>query len=160
MAFTLSGFKGFVPFAELPTSNVPRGPGVYVVTRPAAAPPVFLPTSPAGWCRGEDKDPTVSPAELHSNWIPGEPLLYIGKAAAGKTGTNGLRKRLALYRRNGIGKNSARHWGGRYIWQLADSAELLVGWREEFDARPLEKSMLADFKAMYSGKRPFANLSD
>ncbi|APB00222.1 hypothetical protein [Nocardia seriolae] len=42
------------------------------------------------------------------------------------------------------------------IWQLADSDELLVGWREVVDARALEKAMIAEFVAMH-GKRPFAN---
>ncbi|CAM4413263.1 hypothetical protein NONI108955_26070 [Nocardia ninae] len=42
------------------------------------------------------------------------------------------------------------------IWQLADSAELLVGWRPTDDARATEKAMIAEFVATY-GKRPFAN---
>jgi hypothetical protein len=157
MAFTLSGFQGFVPFAALPTSDVPKEPGVYVVTRPATTPPVFRESSSAGWFKG--KDPTVSKAVLEANWVPDEPVVYIGKAAAGTTGRRGLRKRLDEYRRHGA-EEPVGHWGGRYIWQLADSAELLVCWREEPDALALEQSMIQDFKAMYDGKRPFANLRD
>lgn len=153
MTFTLTGFHGFVPFSELPTSDVPKGAGVYVVTRPASTPPEFLPESPAGRFKG--KDPSVPDCELQASWVPGEPVVYIGKASLGISGRRGLRVRLDEYRRHGIGKPVA-HWGGRLIWQLADSAELLVGWRSESDARALEKSMLADFVAMY-GKRPFAN---
>ncbi|WP_067867601.1 hypothetical protein [Nocardia vermiculata] len=52
------------------------------------------------------------------------------------------------------------HTGGRYIWQLADSPELLVAWREESDASMLEQSMIQSFKAMHGGRRPFANLRD
>lgn len=153
MAFQLIGFEGFVPFSELPTSPVPTGSGVYVVTRPAATPPIFLPRSPAGWFKG--KDPSIELAELETSWVPGEPVLYIGKANIGVTGKRGLRKRLDEYRRHGAGQ-PVGHWGGRMIWQLADSADLLVGWRPETDARAVERAMIADFRAMY-GKRPFAN---
>lgn len=153
MAFSLAEFTGFVPFSELSTSVVPTGPGVYVVTRPASTPPVFLPQSPAGWFKG--KDPGVPLSELQASWVPGESVVYIGKANAGASGKRGLRKRLDEYRRHGAGQ-PVGHWGGRLIWQLADSAELLVGWREEPDARALEKAMIAEFVAMH-GKRPFAN---
>lgn len=153
MAFTLTDFDGFVPFSELPTSDVPTGPGVYVVTRSAMTPPVFLPQSPAGWFKG--KDPGVPLSELQASWVPCESVVYIGKANAGLSGKRGLRKRLDEYRRHGAGQ-PVGHWGGRLIWQLADSAELLVGWREEPDARALEKAMIAEFVAMH-GKRPFAN---
>jgi hypothetical protein len=153
MAFTVDGFGSFVRFADLPTSDVPTGPGVYIVTRPTMTPPVFLPHSPAGWFKG--KDPSVPLPELQMSWVPGEFVVYIGKANAGVSGRRGLRKRLDEYRRHGAGQ-PVGHWGGRMIWQLADSAELLVAWRQEDDARTLEKAMIADFVAVY-GKRPFAN---
>jgi len=157
MVFALTGFQGFLPFAALPMSDVPPGSGVYVVTRPTTAPPVFLPSSPAGWFKG--KDPLVSVAVLEANWVRDEPVVYIGKADLGATGRRGLRKRLDEYRRHGAGE-PVGHTGGRYIWQLADSSELLVGWREEPDALALEQSMIQSFKAMHGGKRPFANLRD
>ncbi|MFD6396799.1 hypothetical protein [Nocardia sp. NPDC060249] len=153
MNFALDGFGGFVPFSRLPDTDVPAEPGVYVVVRRTETTPIFLPSSPAGWFKG--KDPTLPVAELHSAWVPGEPVLYIGKAAAGQSEKRGLRKRLDEYRRHGAGQ-PVGHWGGRMIWQLADSAELLVGWQTTDDARATEKIMIADFVAMY-GKRPFAN---
>lgn len=153
MPFRLREFQGFVPFADLPSSDVPTGPGVYVVTRPSVTPPEFLPTSPAGHFRG--KDPSVAVTELQSCWVPEEPVVYIGKAAAGASGKRGLRKRLDEYRRHGAGRPIG-HWGGRMIWQLADSADLLVAWRLEENARELEKAMIAEFVSVY-GKRPFAN---
>ena len=81
-------------------------------------------------------------------------MVYIGKADRGPSGTRGLRERLGEYRRHGAGRR-AKHWGGRLIWQLADSAELLLA--GERTRRPcLEKAMIAEFVAMH-GKRPFAN---
>ena len=88
----LSGFTGWVPFALLPTAGVPTEPGVYVVVRPSDEPPRFLDVSPAGHFKG--KDPTVAVAELAALWVPGERVVYIGKANLGGDGKRHLRKRL------------------------------------------------------------------
>ncbi|WP_458683733.1 hypothetical protein [Prescottella equi] len=48
MALAADGFAGFMQFTALPESDVPRGPGVYVVIRSSTATPVFLKQSPAG----------------------------------------------------------------------------------------------------------------
>lgn len=56
--------------------------------------------------------------------------------------------------------------GGRSIWQLADSNDLLVAWRANTDertgarARDIERELIADFKLTHGGKRPFANVRD
>jgi hypothetical protein len=57
---------------------------------------------------------------LQSKWVPDAHTSYIGKA-------DNARRRLEQFARFGAGEPVA-HWGGRYIWQLADSAELLVAW--------------------------------
>jgi hypothetical protein len=152
-----AGFSGWVPFNALGTTNVPTDPGVYVVLRPTNTTPQFRPVSPAGWFKG--KDPSVPIADLEQSWVPDSPLLYIGKANGGSTGRRGLRKRLDEYRRHGAGI-PVGHWGGRYVWQLADSDELLVAWKTTADgvARELERDMIAEFKTTHS-KRPFANLT-
>lgn len=152
----LSGFTGWVPFAQLPTADVPTEPGVYVVVRPTDEPPQFLDASPAGHFKG--KDPTVAATELSRLWVPGERIVYIGKANLSANGKRHLRKRLDEFRRFGAGAPIG-HSGGRRIWQLADHAELLVGWRvtPNADAMKVETKMLADFRAHY-GRLPFANM--
>jgi hypothetical protein len=156
-SLTASGYAGFVPFAELPTSDVPREPGVYIVIRPSVADPVFLRENPSG--RFKDKDPSVPVETLEAAWVPGTPVLYIGKASGGTSGKRGLRTRLDEYRRHGAGL-PVGHWGGRYIWQLEDSASLLVAWKPtpDVDARDIERDLIANFVEHHK-KRPFANLT-
>ncbi|WP_329345002.1 hypothetical protein OG252_51535 [Streptomyces sp. NBC_01352] len=148
---TERGFVGFVPFADLPHSNVPAGEGIYVVLRPAASPPVFLARSPAGHRKGHD--PSTTTATLNSAWVPGATVVYVGKAA----GRKGLSERLNAYRRQGQGRN-AGHSGGEYIWQLADSDTLMVAWRTvaEPPAGQAEAELIAEFTALH-GALPFAN---
>lgn len=95
-------------------------------------------------------------AELASLWIPGERIVYIGKASLSTNGKRHLQKRLDEFRKFGTGLPAA-HSGGKRIWQLADHDELLVGWRVTDDAATVETEMLADFAA-HHGRLPFANM--
>ncbi len=87
--------------------------------------------------------------------MDGATVVYIGKAA----GQDGLNQRLADYRRHGTGL-LAGHWGGRYVWQLADSDALLVAWRPMNDDDPgeAEQDLIDEFKELHGGSLPFANL--
>lgn len=147
-ALEKAGFIGFVPFASLPTSKVPTGGGVYVVLRPSQELPAFLAVSPAGTHKG--RSPTVPRDTLRQKWVPGTSVVYVGKATS-------LFERLSGYRRQGSG-GKAGHFGGRYIWQLTDSVDLIVAWRETRGVpRAGEVQLVSPFRSQY-GSLPFANL--
>lgn len=145
-ALEAQGFVGFVPFEAL-GSLPPRAHGVYIVLRTSSTTPVFLTESAAAWRNG--RAPSVDVDVLSKAWVAESCALYIGKATS-------LRSRLAQYRRHGAGK--AGHWGGRYIWQLVDHAELLVAWMATPDRDPavVEAELIAGFATAH-GARPFAN---
>ena len=139
-------------------TQIPAQMGVYVVLREKNSIPMFLTEGTGGLFKG--KNPNVSLAELKENWVEGTQVVYIGKAGgSGSSAT--LQKRLSQYMRFGQGANVG-HWGGRYIWQLADSRDLVVCWKTLANEAPrdVERKMIADFKAAHAGKRPFANLKD
>ncbi len=89
-------------------------------------------------------------------------VLNSGKAALRKHGrkVNALREHLGEYARYGAGEPIV-HRDGRLVWQLSDSAELLVAWHEltwSETARSYEKRLLAHFAELNGGRRPFASL--
>ena len=152
------GFQGFVaisPLQDSACSDVPRRPGIYLVVQAADSPPKYLSKSIGGHFK--KKDPTVSISELQGNWVDGPVVLYIGKA--GGSGSSAmLRSRLLQYMQFGAGKPIG-HWGGRYIWQIAGSGDLLVCWKplEGEEPKAVESQLNGEFIQRY-GKLPFANL--
>lgn len=160
---TAAGFDGWRTWPQLRAAgyqDIPSLPGVYVVVRPAAAAPAWTHPGTGGYFKG--RNPTVPADRLDAEWVPGARTIYIGKAAARKAGgaNDGLRKRLGEYGRFGAGEPIA-HWGGRFIWQLAEADRLLVAWHTltwNETARDYEKRLLARFGELHDGRRPFANL--
>lgn len=147
-------FVGFVSVSFLRESacrQAPEAPGIYLVIHPQPQLPIFLEHNTGGFFKG--RNPTASIQELQQAWVPGSLVIYIGKAST-------LRKRLSSYMRFGNGQ-PVPHWGGRYVWQLADATSLLVSWREipDEDPRQVESELIQEFSTRY-GKRPFANLHD
>lgn len=149
-----NGFEGFVSVKDLKedfkSGGIPEAEGVYHVLRLKETEPEFLKKGSGGYHKG--KEPNVSIDELQQNWIDAESVVYIGKAKE-------LYKRIQQYIKFGSGKNVG-HFGGRYIWQLADSNDLVVCWKCVNDSRSVEAVMITDFKENHNGKRPFANLKD
>lgn len=149
-ALVTEGFTGWMSFAQVRAEidSVPSSGGVYVVMRPSSEVPSFLASNPAGRFKGND--PTVPAEALRANWVDGAEVVYIGKA-------DQLRRRLRQFADFGAGKPIG-HWGGRLIWQLADSQRLLLAWNETPGRVPhvVEAAMIADFRIVYS-KPPFAN---
>jgi hypothetical protein len=149
------GFVGWWTWDQLRKSEysrIPQGPVAYVIYRSADCDPTFLDDNPA--YHFKQQDPTVAREVLEANWVPACQVVYIGKA-------NEARKRLKQFSRFGAGEKDG-HWGGRYVWQLADSADQVVGWHAitwgEM-ARDYEKRLLAHFASLHGGRRPFANLT-
>jgi hypothetical protein len=145
------GFSGWVPFRTMRAQidQVPAAGGVYVVVREPKQTPKFRDANSGGHFKG--RDPTVSSEALSANWVSGAEVVYIGKA-------DDLRRRLREFADFGTGRPIG-HWGGRLIWQLADSGKLLVAWKQTPPGaipQTVETGLISRFRAVY-GKPPFAN---
>lgn len=153
-----AGFQGFKSMKELfiDSSDIPKMRGVYLILCPIKK-VEFLQVGTGGHFKG--RNPNISISELQENWVEDTVVVYIGKA--GKEGSKAtLYSRLRQYFGFGQGKNIG-HWGGRLIWQLQNSTELVVCWKAlpNDDPRAEEAKLIQKFLAEYS-KRPFANLAN
>lgn len=145
------GFTGFVSVQALRGSGaaqIPATGGIYVMLA-TGHPGEFLEVSAGGHFK--HKDPTVSMATLSGKWVESCDCVYIGKGG-------NLRRRIKQFVDYGDGK-PVGHWGGRYVWQLADSERLLVAWKETegIEPRLAEIELMEEFRAAF-GALPFANL--
>ena len=154
-----AGFTGFKKMSELfiDSSSIPKIKGVYLVLNPNFKKAEYLQIGTGGHFKG--KNPNVTLDELKSNWVDNSLTVYIGKAGS-ETSNATLHSRLKQYFGFGQGKNIG-HWGGRLIWQLKNSADLIVCWKSlpNDDPRTFENQLIRKFVSEFS-KRPFANLAD
>lgn len=157
----LKGFNNFITVKQLKNpefnwKDIPSERGVYVVVYKKTGMPEFkeIGTGPVLW-RGRIVN--VSVEELKIKWVDCEnsenQIIYIGRASKKNT----LRKRIKSYIKFGSDKSSS-HYGGRYIWQVVDSNDLEVGWKECDDPAEEERNMLNKFKDEHNQRFPFANL--
>jgi hypothetical protein len=147
-----AGFTGFKKMNELFLDNsmLPDTNGVYLVLNIDNKPGEFLTVGSGGHFKG--KDPNISLADLKFNWVDNTKVVYIGKATS-------LRSRLRQYFGFGQGKNIG-HYGGRLIWQIKYSKDLVVCWKTlTTDPREFEVDLIQQFVKTY-GCRPFANLAN
>jgi hypothetical protein len=152
-----AGFIGFKRIQDLShdPSVIPSCMGIYLVIYDGPVPPEFLKIGTGGHFKG--KNPNVPVEVLKSNWVDSSNVIYIGKAGGeGKSAT--LQSRLKQYLKFGAGYDIG-HYGGRLIWQLKNSKNLIICWKKlhDEDPRSLEAEMIQDFIRQY-GKMPFANL--
>ena len=155
------GFQGFVKMHTLmaDSSMLPEQPGVYVVLYAKGEHPQFLAEGTGGFFK--QRNPNVSLDELEANWVDNAQIVYIGKAGThAKPSSVTIRSRLRQYIHFGLGQGVG-HWGGRYIWQIGESRDLLVCWKPtEEEPRDVEHTMINQFRADHHDCRPFANLQD
>lgn len=147
-----NGFTGFKKMSDLflDSSMLPDNKGVYLIFNADNKPVEFLTVGSGGYFKG--KNPNISLVELKANWVDNTKVVYIGKATS-------LKLRLRQYFSFGQGKNIG-HYGGRLIWQLKYSKDLLVCWKVlSTDPREYEVELIQQFVSIY-GCRPFANLKD
>lgn len=151
-----AGFEGFESVATLRRTrlgSVPSKSGVYAIVRDSRLTPQFLSTSTGGWFKGLDPSDPID--ILENNWVKDATVVYIGKAGS-EAGAATLRSRLKQLLDFGAGK-AVGHRGGRFLWHLADSVDLLVCWRLSAHPRDEEIQLLAGFRRLHGGL-PYANL--
>lgn len=154
--------QGFVGFKKIPdlminSSMIPDKPGVYMVLYTESNTPTFMNPGTGGFFKG--KNPNVSSSFLLQNWVKNTVVVYIGKAGGTSSSTT-LSKRLRDYLRFWKGA-SVGHYGGRLIWQIKNSGDLVICWKTQITEEPrnLEAGLIRRFLDEYE-VRPFAYLAD
>jgi len=157
------GFTGFIRLKDIGNDfNIfPETKGLYIICTDVNQDISFCNPGTAGFFKG--KDPNVTIDELNRKWVEDANVLYIGRA--GGTAKNGrvyrstLKTRIMQYIKFGRGKNIG-HWGGRYIWQIKGSEDLMIAYKILEEENPVieEQELINKFKSHYNGRLPFANL--
>lgn len=148
-------FAGKIKEWEKWIANIPQENGVYVVIRKEDDVPVFCEIGSGGHFKG--KNPNVSIEKLAKKWYYSDNrVMYIGRANYNitnpkfQTCKSTLQSRIKDYMRFGGGEKIG-HWGGRYIWQIADAGNLEVWYKVCDNPQTIEGEMIKKYE-------PFANL--
>ena len=151
------GFEGFITIAELnkDSTHIPKTMGIYLVIFKGDKRPAFVEQGTGGFYKS--KDPNKSIDFLSNKWVENTIILYIGKAG-GDGMQETLNDRIKCYLSFGRG-NKVAHSGGRLIWQIKNSKDLVISWKPLINDNPIvyEKKLRNSFKDKY-GTLPFANL--
>ena len=129
--------------------RIPQVSGVYVVDTPRNdfMPEISSETTGPEFFKGRSL--LYSAEELQKKFMQSDrKRIYIGKA------TN-LRQRISHMIRYGMGENIP-HRGGRAVWQIMNSRELLFGWCPCENPRGVEHEMLVAYRLAYN-VYPMAN---
>lgn len=150
---SIGGFQGFIRVKDLVAGNCREAPGcvkgVYVLVRENLTEPVFLEQSVGGLHKGRSLSEDVS--KLRAKWVPSAYVMSIGCS-------ENLNRRIRQLIDCAAGRNHG-HRGERYVWQLADSHDLLVAWKPVSCVPKEEKRrLLCQFAAVHDGRVPFANV--
>ena len=134
--------------------KLPKVKGVYAVTRENDETPNFVEKGTGAFVKKDGKfvDPNVSTEELAKQWYyTNDKIMYIGRAGYdNKPSESNIHDRVRTYMRFGNGKQ-AKHWGGRYIWQMEDVGEFDVWFMACDDPETKECKLINKYL-------PFANL--
>ena len=154
------GFEGFATVESIQkgmVTNVPSAKGIYLVIYLSENKPVFMEKSIGGHFKG--KDPAVDKEILKKKWVDNTIVAYIGQAGGGSSNAT-LKSRIRQLVEFGSGKPIG-HWGGRYLWQIKESTDLVLCWKltPNSDARTVENELIRNFISHY-GVLPFANLKE
>jgi len=122
-----SGIQGFksIKTLQINAASIPEHKGIYLIVTPENFKATLVEQGTGGYFKG--KNPNVSLIELEANWVEDANIVYIGKGG-GSSSNATLQSRLKHYLKFGEGK-AVGHWGGRYIWQLKHSVDLIVCWK-------------------------------
>ena len=144
---------------EYECMSIEKGKGVYVVIANDTKTPKFINPGSGGFFKG--RDPNVEIKELEENWVKfsdkDDKILYIEKAGD-KDPVNEaiLRKRVRAFMKFGDEKPTA-HRGGKSIWQLDNTNDLMVLWKFCEDPEGEKTTLLNEFKKKHNNRLPFAN---
>ena len=147
-----AGFSGFVTVGDVLDGGLPQDAslsecGVYLVCRPPGFKPRFIPPEEAAAAGNVDNP--LSASDLRAKWVDRAEVLYIGQT------TRPLQERLGELCKYAIGC-AHNHYGGRILWQLRDSRQLLLCWKPTQKPGEFEGELIDGFKREL-GKFPFAN---